>query len=149
MKILQRALVFFTVLLVLASAVITAFAKKTESEFFQSYGATTMNKCQIKETTKKAHRQGILSGQSIVRQAWNSLNQHGNSCQNADRLFDLIQDNLRRFNASKKASDYVKCRYAGTVFGAYMELKTVFKSCYAQANPNWTEEFEKLFATEW
>lgn len=61
--------------------------------------------------------------------AWNAIS---NDCDRLEYFQDIVTDNVSRLTLRAGASDYVICRYTGTVDGVYDELYALEDQCIAQ-----------------
>jgi len=73
---------------------------------------------------KRGYDAGVLIGKSIVRQAWNGVDQDPNQF---DTFMDIVRDaiNTAISGLPNDASDYVKCRAKGLAQGACDQLGTI------------------------
>ncbi len=86
-------------------------------------------KCDTRYTSTSYNR-GITSGEILAQQAWSTVNDvPGGGCDELEYFTDLVVDNVTRLTLRPGASDYVICRYTGTVDGIYNELDEIWSYC--------------------
>lgn len=73
----------------------------------------------------RAFEAGLLSGRSLVQQAWNSVA----SCGNLERFSSVVMETLQNVSLPPGSDDYVVCRTVGTLVGAVEQVDETWTLC--------------------
>jgi hypothetical protein len=77
----------------------------------------------------RAYQAGLRGGAYTVRSAWNGVRR---DCDRIELFQDIVSNNVSRLTLRRRASEYVICRFTGTVDGVYDELDALWGECDEQ-----------------
>ncbi len=78
--------------------------------------------------TKRAYVSGFRSGESLVQQAYNSVN----DCSLIDEFLDIVLNDVDRLTLPTGASDYLVCRFGGIIDGVVEKAFELVGECENQ-----------------